>query len=74
MNTVSALAALGAAILRFACLDRRDGRPAMTDDGVRRDARLYYPTSASSAFATSNTASNIAGVSRPVFVLRREQW
>ena len=29
---------------------------------------------ASSAFAASNTASNIAGVSRPVFVFSREQW
>src|SRR5215469_1198824 len=29
---------------------------------------------ANAAFACSNTSSNIAGVRRPVFVLRREQW
>lgn len=30
--------------------------------------------STNSPFAVSNTASNIVGVSRPVFVFSREQW
>ena len=60
---------------------RRPSRPRFTED--RRGERLRPHLHATAAklrseqaglAPVSNTASNIAGVSRPVFVFSREQW